>query len=328
MVLAVFDHRIGAGVSKDANHIGMTAEDRQMERRDVGVPVRPEAVRRRAVIEEPTRDARVATLGREVEYAARWLEQPRIAADETLRGLPVVKRECGEEIERLCPRCALAAFRAPQLGGGHCPNAFHHGAIGIRTHRVCRGRKPVGVGGERIGAELDEERDHRGPAHPNREVERRRMILVPAHPSIQRRGIGGDEPSQLVASVHGDEREDVVPRAMPDERVSDGAMGVVVASLPARRPADHLEAMVVARANDIRSGIDELSHDVAVASRGRPVHRVRVVATLTGVDVESPREEQLDDSRSPVVGGDMQQRPRIGWLRDVQLLRMGVEQRA
>ena len=81
-------------------------------------------------------------------------------------------------------------------------------------------------------------------------------------PAVERRRVGGDDPADLVGEVHRDRGEDVVPRAAADEDVHDRAMRVVVASVPAGRPADDLELVVVAVPDDVAARVGEPPHDV------------------------------------------------------------------
>ena len=84
-----------------------------------------------------------------------------------------------------------------------------------------------------------------------------------------------------------------MPRAAAHEQIHDRPMGVVVAPVPARRPADHLELVIVAVADDVSAGVGEPAHDVRL-SRGRgPVHRVGVVASSRGVHVEPALQQQV-----------------------------------
>ena len=46
-----------------------------------------------------------------------------------------------------------------------------------------------------------------------------------------------------------------MPRAAADEEVGDRAMRGVVAAVPARRPADHLELVIVAAADDVAARV-------------------------------------------------------------------------
>ena len=158
--------------------------------------------------------------------------------------------------------------------------------IDVRRRRVERDRLAGSIYGQRIGAELQQQRDHLRPVLLHREVQRQSVVLVAAHAAVERRGIGGHDPAHLVGQVHRDGREDVMPRAAADEQIHDGAMRVVVAPVPARRPADDLELVVVAAADDVAAGVGEPAHDVDVARGRGPVHRVGVVALLARVHVE------------------------------------------
>ena len=123
-----------------------------------------------------------------------------------------------------------------------------------------------------------------------REVERAAEIFVVALRPFQLGRIGGDDASHFVLVANRHRRVDVVACAAADEKISDGAVGGVVAAVPAGGPADHAKGVVVAFADDVATGVSEQSYDVEVTGGGGPVHRVGIVALLTHVRVESARE--------------------------------------
>src|SRR5688500_12339144 len=85
-------------------------------------------------------------------------------------------------------------------------------------------------------------------------------------------------------------------RAVRDEYVDDLAMRVVIASIPARRPADRLDLMIVAASDHVTPRFSESFDYGSVSRGGRPVHRGGVVARLPCIDVHACR-DQLSHSR-------------------------------
>ena len=78
-------------------------------------------------------------------------------------------------------------------------------------------------------------------------------------------------------------------------RSGDRAVPGIVTAVPAGRPADHLERMIVSVADDVTSRVGEAPDDVHVAGCCRPVHGEGVVALLAGVDVQAALEQQAHD---------------------------------
>ena len=188
-------------------------------------------------------------------------------------------------------------------------------------------RLTVGVGRQRIGAELEEQVHHLRTIHDDGVMERQAVVLVAAQPAVERRGIGRDDSPDLVAEVHRDRREDVMARAVAQQDVHHAAVRRVVAPVPAGRPADDFELVVVAVTDDVAAGVGEAPHDVDVAGGRGPVDGVGVVAFLAGVHVKAAPQQQIDRGEVPLVRRDVQQRPRVRRLSRVQLVGMGVEQR-
>jgi hypothetical protein len=62
----------------------------------------------------------------------------------------------------------------------------------------------LAVDGERVCAELEQQGNHRRPLHTHGEVQRRLIVFVPTHPSIERGAISGDDAPHLVAFVERD----------------------------------------------------------------------------------------------------------------------------
>lgn len=88
-----------------------------------------------------------------------------------------------------------------------------------------------------------------------------------------------------------------------EEKFDDGAMRVVVASVPARGPANDVELVVVAVPDDVAARVSETPHDIGVAARGGPMHGVGVVAHLAGVDVDAAPEQQVNDIEPTILRG-------------------------
>lgn len=149
------------------------------------------------------------------------------------------------------------------------------------------------------------------------------MVLVAAHPAAQRRPVGRHDPANLVREVHRERGEDVVTGAAADQELGDH----VLARVPAGRPADHLQGVVVAAPDDVPTRIGQPSHDFQVAARRGPVHGVGVVALLPEVGVQAALEQQVDARQVPLGRRHVQQRVLVGLGADLQLLRVPVEQR-
>ena len=92
------------------------------------------------------------------------------------------------------------------------------------------------------------------------------MVLVAALGAVERRRIGRDDAADLVGQVQRDRGEDVMPGAAADQEVRDGAVRLVVAAVPARRPADHLQLVIVAVPDDVAARVGQTPHDVQVAA--------------------------------------------------------------
>ena len=120
-----------------------------------------------------------------------------------------------------------------------------------------------------------------------REVERAAKIFVVALRPFQLGRIGGDDASHFVLIANRHRRVDVVACAAADEKISDGAVGGVVAAVPAGGPADHTKGVVVAFADDVATGVGEASHDIQVTSGGSPMHGVGIISFLAGIGVDA-----------------------------------------
>ena len=114
-------------------------------------------------------------------------------------------------------------------------------------------------------------------------------------------------------------------RAVAQQDVHHAPVRRVVAAVPAGRPADHFELVVVAVTDDVAAGVGEAPHDVDVAGSRSPVDGVRVVAFFAGVHVKSPPQQQIHCGEVPLVRRDVQQRPRVRRLSRVQVVGMRIE---
>ena len=83
------------------------------------------------------------------------------------------------------------------------------------------------------------------------------MILVAAHASVEDARVSADEPADVVGVVQRYRGEDVVASAAAHEVVGDGAVGRVLRAVPTGRPPDDLELVIVSRADDVGTGVDE-----------------------------------------------------------------------
>ena len=100
----------------------------------------------------------------------------------------------------------------------------------------------------------------------------------------------------------------MVLRTATEEKVDDGAVKGVVAPIPATRPANHVKGVIVAVSHDIASRVGEAPDDLQVPGCRGPVHRVRVVAFLAGVDVQAASEQQVHDFQTAGKRRQVQQR--------------------
>ena len=149
------------------------------------------------------------------------------------------------------------------------------------------------------------------------------MILIPALTAVERGRVVRDDPAHLVGKVHRHCREDVMPRAAADQEPRDRAMCLIVGLLPARGPANDFELMIVARADDVATGVGKGAHGIEGAGRGRPVHRVGVVAALANVHVEAALQQQLECRH--MGRREVEQCPLVRLCSQVQLLGVRVE---
>src|SRR3569833_4750111 len=119
----------------------------------------------------------------------------------------------------------------------------------------------------------------------------------------------------------------MMARSAADEEVDDRAMRVVVAAVPATRPADDLELVLVPCPDDVTACIGEHADDVEISSRRGPVHRRGAVAFLQHVGIDAARQQKLYGREAPMSRGDVEQRVRVWLVPYEQGARMGIEQR-
>ena len=174
---------------------------------------------------------------------------------------------------------------------------------------------PRGVDRQRVGAEFDQERDHLRAVLGDGEVQRALVVLVAAHPPAQLAGVGLHDPADLVREIDRDRREQVMARAAADQELRD-----LLVRMPARGPADHLEGVIVAAADHVAARVGEPSHHLEVPGCRRPVHRVRVVPGLAGVDVQAALQQQIYGLQVPAVRGGVEKRPPVRRVAHGELL--------
>ena len=164
-------------------------------------------------------------------------------------------------------------------------------------------------------------------------MQRQLVVLVAAHPSVQRPGLSRHDTTDFIRQVHRDRGKHVVSRASTDEKIHDGPMRIVVGAIPTGRPADDLELVVVTVPDDVAARVRQTPDHREVPSCSRPVHRGRVVALLTHVHVESALKNHVYHRetlgrRTRILAGrcQMQQGVLVWLVANVQLLRVLVEQ--
>ncbi len=98
--------------------------------------------------------------------------------------------------------------------------------------------------------------------------------------------------------------------------------------LEAGRPADHAEAVAVARAIDVGAGREQALGDIEMTASRRPVQRGRLVGAVALARVEAPPQQQAHAVEMAAFGGQMQQRRFPRPAGEADLARMGGEQLA
>ena len=264
------------------------------------------------MIEEPLHRPCITSLGHQVQPSgarSAGMDHAGVVAQEPGGGIPFSQREGGEEIHTAAG-----------------PEQLHHRPVDVRRHRIRRRRKTRTIRRLRIGPQLEQECDHRGAIHPDRKVQRPLKALVVTQRLCQRRRVGRDDAANFVLEPHRDGGEDVMPRAATDQKIRDGAMNGVVASVPACRPADDLEGVIVTVPDYITAGIGQLADDFQVTSRRRPVHRVGVVPLLARIHVQAAFQQQVHRGQLPGERREVQERVLVGLVADLQLVRIFVEE--
>ena len=106
---------------------------------------------------------------------------------------------------------------------------------------------------------------------------------------VERRRIGGDDPADFVGKVHRDGGEDVMPRAAADQKVAPRRDARRRRALPARRPADDVEMVIVAVPDDVAARVGQPPHDIQMPAGRGPVHRGRCCRPRSRAFTSSPR---------------------------------------
>ena len=228
---------------QQAHHLRVATRSGQVERRDFRAPARPAAVDICAVGEQPFHRRHVVALRHQVQRPATRIDQcrdsrgtgawpcPNRPAQEAQRG-PSGRRAADDV--RDTALTSSADTIAPIFS---ITRRSVSGARRVHRHRLTRA-----VNRQWIGAEFEQQRDHLLAIHQHGEVQRRPVVFVATLPAVEGRRVGRHDTAHFVRKVHRDRGEDVVPRAAAHEKIRNGAMRGVVASVPARRPADDLAA--------------------------------------------------------------------------------------
>ena len=324
VVHAVTEGRIGTCIQKQAHHVRVATRGRQVKRRHVRTPARPAAIDAAAAGEQPFHCRHIVALRHEVQHAAGGLDRSRVPVQQLGGGLPVAKREERDEVHRPAARRAMSTNGTHEFRRNHRPDSLHHPPVGLRCTRIHGDRLARPVHRQRIGAKLEQQRDHLLAILQDGKVQRRPMILVAALPPVERRRVGRDDPANFIPQVHRDCRKDMMRRAATDQILRDRTMRVVVATIPARRPSDHLERVVVSPPDYVAARVGEPAHDIQPAGRRGPVHRIGVVSPLAGVHVKAAFQQEVH--RIQVPRREVQQRPVVRFRKRVQLVRVLIEQ--
>ena len=98
----------------------------------------------------------------------------------------------------------------------------------------------------------------------------------------------------------------MMTRAATDEVVNHGAMRGIVATIPARSPADDFDLVIVTLAYNVTSGISQAAHNIEVTGRRRPVHGGGIVSLFASVHVKATVQQQIHHGKLAVVCGEVQ----------------------
>ena len=102
-------------------------------------------------------------------------------------------------------------------------------------------------------------------------------------------------------------------------------MRIVVATVPARCPANHFQRVIVTMPDHIPTGVRQAANYLELARSSGPVHCICVVAFFASVGIQAATEQKIDCLQMP--RGKMEQR-RLVWLcTQVQQLRLSIEER-
>lgn len=134
------------------------------------------------------------------------------------------------------------------------------------------------------------------------------MVLMATLTLIERRGIGRHDSTHVVRKVHRHRGKEVMTRAAADQKIHHRSMCIVIAAFRAGGPADDAAVVVVAVADHVAAGIDELANHREVALRGHPVQHVRVVTAFAIVHVETELEKQVHGVETPALRRGKEQR--------------------
>ena len=326
VVHAVADVWIRSGSEQQANHLRVATRSGQVERRDFRAPARPAAVDICAVGEQPFHCRQVVALRHEVQRPATRINQFGILVQQVRGRVPIAQRKKRNEVHRSAARRTMSTNGTHELRRYHRADLLHDAPIGLWCTRVHRHRLPRAIHGQWIGAELEQQRDHLLAIPEHGEVQRRPVIFVATLPASEGRRIGRHETAHFVRKVHRDGGENVVPRAATHEKLRNGTMRVVVASVPARCPTDDLELVIVTVPDDITARVSQSPHHVPLTGCRGPVHRVGVVSLLAGVHVQAAAQQEIHGRQVSLARGVVQQRPLVRLRSDVQPVWMFVEQ--
>src|ERR1700693_1966588 len=98
-----------------------------------------------------------------------------------------------------------------------------------------------------------------------------------------------------------------MPRAATEEKFRNGSVRSSIATTPTGCPADDFQQVVVTATDDVTARISQPPHDIEVTGRGRPVHRIGVVALLPCVHVQAAFQQQVHCRHVPGESSCVQQ---------------------
>ena len=151
--------------------------------------------------------------------------------------------------------------------------------------------------------EVQEKLDHRRPVLEHGEVQRRAVMIEPAHLTGDQRRIGIDETAQQVDPVKCDCSKD----GGPGPALHQEFRHVVPYVLKVGRPADGAHLVRVAVVADVGAGIYQPLDRVEVALLGGPVQRGGAIGAVAQVHLEAEPEQQVDALEVPALRCKVQQ---------------------